>query len=153
MGKLRARCCLIYRTRVFWKERDLMIDIATYMMNNTQHRAERQRDRENGNKRKHGIKRERNPLEVVEKGHVMRRRQMCGVSMRGGVEVSVPWLALRSLAASRTGSKRLALGGAGELSPSPREEERDVVEKSERSDGCEKRAESWGSGGNDDGGV
>ena len=41
--------------------------------------------------------------------------------MRGGVEVSVPRLALRSLAASRTGSKRLdrvgkvAVAGVGGL--------------------------------------
>jgi hypothetical protein len=58
---------------------------------------------------------------VVEKGRVIRGRQVCGVSMRGDVEVSVPWLALRSLAASRTGSKRLdrvgtvAVAGVGGL--------------------------------------
>ena len=64
--------------------------------------------------------------------------------MRGGVEeVSVPWLPLRSLAASRTGSKRLARRGTGEFSPC---EEPDVVvvvvERSARSDGCEKRSGS-----------
>ena len=52
---------------------------------------------------------------------VIRGRQACGVSMRGGVEVSVLWLALRSLAASCTGSKRLdrvgivAVAGVGGL--------------------------------------
>jgi len=66
--------------------------------------------------------REIKPAEVVvEKGRVVRGRQVCGVSMRGGVEVSVPRLALRSLAASRTGSKRLdrvgkvAVAGVGGL--------------------------------------
>ena len=94
--------------------------------------------------------------------------------MRGGVPVpvdilSVPRLPLRlhSLAASRTGSKRLvrefeeddaeagadmgacACAGTGEQSPPPRDvggERRGVVERSRlgsaRSDGCEKRAGS-----------
>jgi hypothetical protein len=59
-----------------------------------------------------------------------------GVSMRGGVDVSVPWLALRSLAASRTGSKRLTREGADGLPPS---EEPDVVESIARTGpwGCE----------------
>jgi hypothetical protein len=82
--------------------------------------------------------------------------------------LSVPRLPLRlhSLAASRTGSKRLvreveedaeagadigacACAGTGELSPPPRDvggERRGVVERSKlgsaRSDGCEKRAGS-----------
>jgi hypothetical protein len=50
--------------------------------------------------------------------------------MRGGVDESVPWLALRSLAASRTGSKRLARGAEG---LPPREEpELVVVERTAR---------------------
>jgi hypothetical protein len=75
------------------------------------------------------------------------------------VEVSVPWLALAlcSLAASRTGSKRFVRRGAGaftgELSLSEREEQREEVEKNdERSDGSEKRAKSWGTGGSCGGG-
>lgn len=55
--------------------------------------------------------------------------------MRGGVDVSVLWLALRSLAASRTGSKRLAREGADGLPPC---EELDVAESTARTG-------SWGS--------
>jgi hypothetical protein len=76
-----------------------------------------------------------------------------------GVEVSVPWLALAlcSLAASRTGSKRFVRRGAGAFTGEPslpeREEQRDgVVRNDKRSERCEKRAKSWGTGGSWGGG-
>jgi hypothetical protein len=67
--------------------------------------------------------------------------------MYGGVEASVPWLPLYSLAASWTGSKRrVREEGAGELSPRDDEHEHDVAEGSARSEGgWEKlRAGNWG---------
>jgi hypothetical protein len=50
--------------------------------------------------------------------------------MRRVVEITVPWLALRSLAASRTGSKRLAREGVDGF---PLREEPKVVENTVRS--------------------
>lgn len=100
---------------------------------------------ENDRKTKDGKKRDReNPPEVVEKGHGHNKGVRCvgyrcargslSPTRSHGVEVSVPWLALAlcSLAASRTGSKRFFRRGAGaftgELSLSEREEQRDEVE-------------------------
>lgn len=130
-------------------------------------RSGRERREDDRNGEKLGKKREReNPPEVVEKGHGRNKGVRC-VGYRcardrpsHGVEVSVPWLALAlcSLAASRTGSKRFVRRGAGaftgELSLSERDEPRDEVEKNDaRSDGCcEKRARSWGTGGSGGGG-
>lgn len=73
----------------------------------TSDRDENERAIDNDGMEKRGEEREKPGNVVVGKGRVIRGRQVCGVSMRGGVEVSVPWLALRSLAASCTGSKRL----------------------------------------------
>lgn len=60
---------------------------------------------------------------------------MWGVSARGGVDTSVPWLPLRSLAASRTGSNRRERGRTGTGGLPPRDEP-DVAECTARSAEC-----------------